>query len=340
MAKIVCLGEMMMRLSTPSPIILSEANQLDVHYGGGEANVAMALAQWHHSVTYLSAFPKNSLGEAAHKHLMKMGIDTSFIQWNDQRMGLYFLETGSSVRPSKVTYDRKDSAIHAVNMSSIDWDKVFKDADWFHITGITPALGPIPRQWAFKALQEAKKRNLKTSLDLNYRQKLWTSVEAQNTLIPWLAYIDVVIGNEEDLQQCLGLHRHTINVSDGSLPFESFEELQKEVVTRWSVKIVATTLRTSISASHNRWQALLYDGKKHYRSRSYDLIPIIDRVGSGDAFAAGLIHGLLSHDIEKALSFAVAASALKHTQLGDTLISTHDDIEKLMLGDGSGRVQR
>lgn len=340
MAKIVTLGEIMLRLSSPFNTRLENTGSLDACFGGGEANVAVCLAHFAHKACFLSKLPENDIGEACYKSLRRENVDTSFIVRGGERLGIYYLETGSSIRASKVIYDRKHSAFADSSIIEYSLAKALKDADIFHFSGITPALSKNTAKLTLKACEIAKKYGVTVSCDLNFRKKLWSKEEAQAVMRPLMKYVDICIGNEEDAQNCLGFVPKS-DVTKGKTDAEGYKEIFKEMQKEFDFKIVATTLRESYSASHNGWKSMLYDGKRFYESKHYDIQPIVDRVGSGDSFSAGLIHGLLTYDDkQKALEFATACSALKHTIQGDFNQVTIDEVETLMNGDGSGRVQR
>lgn len=341
MAKIVTLGEIMLRLSSKGNNRLLSAKELDVCYGGGEANVAVSLAHYNHEAYFVSKLPKNDLGESAIRELRKENVRVDYVARGGDRIGIYYLETGSSIRPSKVTYDRKYSAIAEASVDDLDLENALKGADLFHFSGITPALSKSCAEIVEKACQIAKRNGTLVSCDLNYRKKLWSKEEARKVMTSLMKYVDICIGNEEDAEACLG-YKPDSDVSNGKTDANGYKEIFKKMQKDFGFKIVASTLRESFSASHNGWKALLYDGDKFYESKRYDICPIVDRVGSGDAFSAGLIHGLLSFkgDLQKALEFGVAASALKHTIPGDFNQVSEEEVLNLMNGDASGRVSR
>jgi 2-dehydro-3-deoxygluconokinase len=330
----------MLRLSVLGNLRFSQANQFNVHFGGGEANVAIGLANFGHQTTFVSKLPKNDLGDSCMRFLSSRNVNTTNIVRGGDRIGIYFLETGASMRPSNVIYDRKGSSFSESSIKEYHWDEIFKDANWFHITGITPALGDQTKEITEYALMEAKKRGITTSVDLNFRRKLWTDQQAQQTMIPLMKYVDVCIGNEEDASLVLGIKSQNSNVLKGDINIEDYVVMLKEMIDRFHFKYVATSLRTSHSASNNDWQGVLYDGSHYYVSQKYSIHPIIDRIGGGDAFAAGLIHGLLNYDNQKSIEFATAASALKHTIVGDSNDVTISEVESLIQGNASGRVKR
>ena len=341
--KVVTFGEIMLRLSTPGFSRFVQTNLFDVNYGGGEANVAVSLANYGFDSYFISKLPKHEIGQAAVNSLRKYGVKEDFIVRGGDRVGIYFLETGASQRASKVIYDRANSAVTTLKKDELDWEKVFKDTKWFHWTGITPALGQDAQETLKTACETAKKLGVIVSADLNYRAKLWTTKEAQSVMIPLMDYVDVCIANEEDAEKSLGFKAGTTDVEGAELDEKGYFNLAKELKKKFNFNTVAITLRESYSASRNGWSALLHDNKdceKPYRSRIYD-VQIVDRVGGGDSFASGLIYGLLNKDNSKeALEFAVAASCLKQTIPGDFNLVSVDEVQKLAKGSGSGRVER
>ena len=341
MKRIITFGEIMLRLSTQTGCRFSQNNRLDVCYGGGEANVAVSLANYGHEVAFVTKLPKNEIGQAAVNALRQYGVDIRHIVRGGERVGIYFLESGSAMRPSKVVYDRAHSAIAEADPDDFNFDEIMTGADWFHWTGITPAISDKAARLVEKACEAAQRHGLTISCDLNFRKKLWTSEKAQSIMRPLMHYVDVCIGNEEDAALSLGFRPEGVDVTAGKTDSSAYRKIFSQMAREFGFKTVATTLRESFSASHNGWKALIYDGSDFYESRRYDITPIIDRVGGGDAFAAGLIHGLLTKPTQgEALEFAVAASALKHTIAGDFNQVTADEVEALVAGDGSGRVQR
>ena len=340
MSKIVTLGEIMLRLSSPNNTRLLGSNSFDVCYGGGEANVAVSLAHFNHDAVYLTKLPNNDIGLSALKALRAENVNTKYIAIGGKRLGIYFLETGASMRASKVIYDRADSAISSAEFSDFNIKEALKGAKLFHFSGITPALSKKAAELTLKICQEAKRQHVLVSCDLNFRKKLWSKEEAQKVMRPLMKYVDICIGNEEDAENCLGFKPNS-DVIHGKTEASGYKAIFKEMVKQFKFKIVATTLRESFSASHNGWKAMLYDGNKFYESKRYEINPIVDRVGGGDAFSAGLIHGLLTYkNKQDALEFAVASSALKHTIPGDFNHVSVDEVITLMKGDGSGRVVR
>ena len=340
MGRIVTLGEIMLRLSTPGYERFMQAESFDVCYGGGEANVAVSLAGFGHDASFVTKLPANEIGDAAVSALRRYGVDTSDIVRGGNRVGIYFLETGASVRPSKVVYDRAHSAIAEAVPSDFDFEKIFEGAEWFHFTGITPAISDNAAAVTKAALIAAKKKGLTVSCDLNFRKKLWSSEKAQKVMTDLMQYVDVCIGNEEDAEKVLGFKPAGTDVTKGDLALAGYEDIFKRMKERFGFRYVVSSLRESISASDNNWSAAIYDGNEFYHSRTYKL-HIVDRVGGGDSFAAGLICGLMDGKSGKeALEFAVAASALKHTIPGDFNCVTRNEVLALAGGDGSGRVQR
>lgn len=338
--KVITLGEIMLRLSPPGYQRFMQAESFDVVYGGGEANVAVSLANYGMDAYFLSKLPKNPIGDSALNHLRRFGVHTDYIARGGNRVGIYFLEKGVSMRPSKVVYDRAETAISQAVPDDFDFDKIFAGADWFHFTGITPALSDEAAVLTKEALKAAKKYGVTISVDLNYRKKLWSPEKAKKVMTDLMQYVDVCIGNEEDAEKTLGFKPGKTNVTDAKLDLDGYKDIFKSMMKEFNFKYIATTLRESYSASDNGWAALIYDGTEFHQSQKYD-IRIVDRVGGGDSFAGGLIYSFLSgKDFKEALDFAVAASALKHTICGDFNMVTIDEVNSLVGGDGSGRVQR
>ena len=341
--KVVTFGEIMLRLSTPNFERFVQSQNFDVTYGGGEANVAVSLSNFGLDSYFVTKLPKHEIGQAAINHLRRFGVKTDFVARGGERVGIYFLETGASQRSSKVIYDRSNSSISQINVKDIDWEEVFKSAAWFHFTGITPALGKSAQECIIHACKIAKSKGAKISCDLNFRAKLWTEKEAQLVMIPLMEYVDVCIANEEDAEKSLGMKPKGTDIHKAELNETGYFELAKELKEKFAFEAVAITLRESYSASRNGWSALLVDDKDcktPYRTTRYD-IQIVDRVGGGDAFASGLIYGLLAKTNSKdAIEFAVAASCLKQTIPGDFNHVSIDEVEKLIKRGGSGRVER
>jgi KHG/KDPG family aldolase/carbohydrate kinase, pfkB family len=340
MGKIVTLGEIMLRLSPAGNYRFVQSESFQIFPGGGEANVAVSLANYGHTACFVSKLPSHEIGQIAVNALRRYGVKTEYISRGGDRVGLYYAETGASMRPSKVIYDRAHSAIAEADISDFDFDKIMEDADWFHWSGITPAISDKAAEIVRVACEAAKRHGVTVSVDLNFRKKLWTSEKAISVMRPLMQYVDVCIGNEEDANMCLG-YKPDADVEGGKTDAEGYYEIFKGMMKEFGFKYVVSTLRESYSASHNGWKALIYDGKTFYESKHYDINPIIDRVGGGDSFSAGLIHGLLSYeDQAKALEFAVAASALKHTIPGDFNLVSTSEVESLAKGNANGRVQR
>lgn len=338
--KIITLGEIMLRLSTPGNTRIVQSDSFDVNYGGGEANVAVSLANYGHDAYYVTKLPKHEVGQAAVNALRRYGVHTDYIVRGGNRVGIYYLESGSAMRPSKVIYDRADSAIAKANSSDFDFDAIMEGADWFHFSGITPAISDSAAELTLIACKKAKEHGVKVSCDLNYRKKLWSVEKAQSVMTPLMEYVDVCIGNEEDAQYCLGF-KPDADVEAGNTSADGYYSIFKQMKEKFNFEYVVSTLRESYSASHNGWKALIYDGKEFYESKHYDIEPIVDRVGGEDSFSGGLIHGLLTMDnMKDALEFAVAASALKHTINGDFNLVSKEEVESLAKGNANGRVQR
>ena len=336
----VTFGEIMLRLAPFNKERLIQANTLQATYGGGEANVAVSLALFGHPVRFVTRLPQNPLGDAALNHLRSFGVDTGFIARGGERLGIYFLEHGASIRPSKVVYDRAHSSISQAQASDFDWQQIFSNARWFHITGITPALGPKLAEISLQAVEQAKGVGLTVSCDLNYRKKLWSREEAHKVMTKLVQYTDVIIANEEDAADVFGIEAETTDVTSGQLDVEHYKSVARQLMAVGKASLVAITLRESLSASDNNWSAMLFDGNNFYVSRKYP-IHLVDRVGGGDSFGAGLIHGLNKFsDKQQALEFAVAASALKQTIPGDMNLVSEDEVLNIVNGDLSGRVQR
>jgi 2-dehydro-3-deoxygluconokinase len=342
--KVVTFGEIMLRLSPPNFKRFVQTHSYDAIYGGGEANVAVSLANYGIPVDYITKLPKNEIGDACIQFLQKYGVNTNNIVRGGDRMGLYYLEIGSSVRPSKVIYDRAHSAISEADPEDFNWNQIFDGASWFHLTGITPAISQIMADICLEAVKTAKERKITVSCDLNYRSRLWKYGKEPIQIMPELVkHCDIAIGNEEDAEKVLDIKAPDTDVTSGKLEAENYQYVVKEIKNKYpNLKKVAITLRGSISASFNTWSAILYDGNKIYIGPQYDITPIVDRVGAGDSFMGGLIYGLLTfkEDLQTALNFAVAASCLKHTIIGDFNLVSVEEVLKLMGGDTSGRVSR
>lgn len=342
MSKVVTMGEIMLRLSTPGYEKFIQADEFDVCYGGGEANVAVSLANYGHDAEFVTKVPENPIGECAVAALRKMNVETKHIARGGERLGIYFLETGASMRASNVVYDRAHSSISTAKPEDFDFDAIFEGADWFHFTGITPAVSDSAAELTEIALKAAKKKGITVSCDLNFRKKLWSSEKAQKIMTNLMQYVDVCIGNEEDAEKVLGFKPGNTDVTSGELELSGYQDIFKQMVEKFNFKYVISSLRESYSASDNGWSACIYDrdSKEFYHSRKYE-VRIVDRVGGGDSFAGGVICGLLDgKNFKDALEFGVAASALKHTIPGDMNLVSRADVENLVGGDGSGRVQR
>ena len=342
MARIITFGEIMLRLKSPALERFFQSPSLEATFGGGEANVAVSLANYGMDAAFVTALPNNAIGEACRRDVRSFGVDVSNIKMTDGRMGIYFLETGSNQRPSKVVYDRADSAIAIAPIDLFDWEKIFEGADWFHISGIAPAISASAAELSLAACKAAKKCGVKVSCDLNYRKNLWKyGKEAKEVMSEIAKYIDVAIANEEDFQKSLGITADS-DVESGSLDRNVYEGIAKKAMALYpNLERVAITLRESKSADRNDWAACIYDGKEFYVSRKYEITDIVDRVGGGDSFSGGLIYGLLTFEKQSdALEFAVAASCLKHTISGDYNRVTVAEVTSLMKVSGSGRVER
>lgn len=340
MSKIVTLGEIMLRLSPKGNYRFVQSDSFQVIPGGGEANVAVSLANYGHASYFVSKLPAHEIGQIAVNGLRRYGVNTDYIVRGGDRVGLYYAETGASMRPSKVIYDRANSAIAEADPSDFNFDEIMEGADWFHWSGITPAISDKAAELTRLACEAAKRHHVTVSVDLNFRKKLWTSEKAIAVMRPLMKYVDVCIGNEEDAQLCLGF-KPDADVEGGKTDAEGYYGIFKGMMKEFGFKYVVSTLRESFSATHNGWKALIYDGKEFYQSKHYDINPIIDRVGGGNSFSGGLIHGMLTYKEQaKALEFAVAASALKHTIPGDFNVVSTSEVESLAGGNANGRVQR
>ena len=345
MSRVITFGEIMLRLAPQGFLRFSQANNFDVVYGGGESNVAVSLANYGIDVDFVTRLPKNDIGECAFMEMHKRGVGVDKIVWGGDRLGIYFLETGAVSRGSKVVYDRAHSEIES---GMIDWNAVFEGAEWFHWTGITPAISQGAADVCLEAVKAANKRGITISTDLNYRAKLWkycNDSHREAVMTELTSYCDIVLGNEEDAEMHFGIKPEGISVqTEGhNVKAEAFLSVCQQMMEKFPrAKKVITTLRGSISASHNTWAGVLYDREKMYETRQYQITDIVDRVGGGDSFMGGLIYGLLTYpeDDQNALDFAVAASCLKHTIKGDANLVTVSEVEKLMGGDASGRVAR
>lgn len=346
MAKIVTFGEIMLRLATPGYLRFGQADELSATFGGGEANVAVSLANYGMDVEFVTRLPENDIAQACVKDLRKHGVKTDNIIYGGTRLGIYFLETGAVARASKVIYDRAHSAVSEIEPGMIDWDKVFEGAEWFHWTGITPAISQGAADVCLEAIKAANRQGLTVSCDLNYRKNLWKYGRTAAEVMPELVEgCDVILGNEEDAEKVFGIKPEGFDATTtaGDVHAAEFESVCVQLMRRFGkARKVIITLRGSINANHNTWGGVLYDGKTLYQSPRYDITHIVDRVGGGDSFMGGLIYGLMTHpgDDQYALDFAAAASCLKHTIYGDYNEVSVSEVENLMKGDGSGRVSR
>ena len=338
--KAITFGELMLRLAPEGYYRFVQADRLGATYGGGEANVAVSLANFGTDVGFVSKLPENEIGQAAVNSLRRFGVDTSGIARGGNRIGIYYLEKGASQRPSKVIYDRAGSSFAMSGKEDYDWDKLLDGVTWFHFTGITPALGDNLADVLLDVLPTMKKRGITVSCDLNYRKKLWTRAKAREVMTKLMPDVDVCISNEEDAYDVFGIKAGGTDVTKGNLDKESYKSVAKQLADKFGFSYVAITLRTSISANDNKWAGMLYDGKEYNLSKEY-LIHIVDRVGGGDSFGGGLIYALMhGYDSKSAIEFAVAASCLKHSVEGDYNMVTVSEVNALAGGDGSGRVQR
>ncbi|MEI6680103.1 MAG: sugar kinase [Mariniphaga sp.] len=342
--KVVTFGEIMLRLATPGYLRFSQSTELSATFGGGEANVAVSLANYGIPVDFITRLPENDIGRACMMDLRKYGVNTNNIVWGGNRLGIYFLETGAVSRGSKVIYDRAHSAISEIKPGIINWDKVFEDATWFHWTGITPAISEGAADVCLEAIQKANEKGITVSCDLNFRKNLWKyGKKAGEVMHDLVAGTDIVLGNEEDAEMVFGIKAEGVDISAGQIEAAAYESVSKQIMARFPrCKKVITTLRGSVNANHNSWAGVLWDGKNLLESPSYQITHIVDRVGGGDSFMGGLIYGFLTFpdNDQKALNFAVAASCLKHTIYGDFNQVSVDEVEKLIAGDASGRVAR
>jgi len=340
MKRIVTFGEIMMRLNPEGYNRFVQSDKFEASYAGGEANVAVSLANFGLNAAFVSKVPAHEIGQCAVNELRRYGVDTDYIVRGGDRLGLYFVEKGASQRPSKVIYDRAGSAIAKATAADFDWKEIFKGADWFHFTGITPALGGELPSICLEACKAAKKLGIKISCDLNYRNKLWSRETAKEIMSELMPYVDVCIANEEDAKDVFGIEAENTDIYGGKLDKEGYKSVAKQLMDTFGFEKVAITLRSSISANDNDWAGMLYDGSDYCFSKEYHL-HIVDRVGGGDSFGGGLIYALLSgKTTQQAVEFAVAASALKHSIEGDYNRVTVSEVEKLAGGDASGRVQR
>ena len=340
MKKVVTFGEIMLRLQPPGYGLIAATDSFEATFGGGEANVAVSLACLGQRASFVTRLPNNKLGTSCRNKLRSFGVETDKIVFGGDRLGIYFCEKGASQRPSNVIYDRAASAIATAKASDFDWDAIFEDAAWFHFTGITPALGDEIAEICLQACIKAKEKGLTVSCDLNYRKKLWSREKAGQVMAKLCQYVDVLIANEEDSESVFGIHAANTDIESGELSKEGYIDVASQLIKRFGINKVAITLRKSFSASINGWSGMLYNGEEAVFSREYT-INIVDRVGGGDSFGAGLIYTMLQGKSDKeAIEFAAAASCLKHTIEGDFNYSTADEVNALLQGGGSGRVNR
>jgi len=338
--KVITFGELMLRLAPDGYNRFIQADTFGASFGGGEANVAVSLANYGLDAVFVSKLPKHDIGQAAVNSLRKYGVDTSLIARGGDRVGIYYLEKGASQRPSKVIYDRAGSSIAASICSDFDWEKIFDGAGWFHFTGITPALNDQVAQICREACQAAKKLGITISCDINYRNKLWSKEKARQVMGDLCKYVDVCIANEEDASDVFGIHAASTNISSGQLDSEGYKDVARQLADKFGFKKVAITLRESLSANDNNWSAILYTDGNYFLSKKYKM-HIVDRVGGGDSFAGGLICASLhDYDPQKSIDFAVAASCLKHSVEGDYNMVSMEEVHALANGNASGRVQR
>ncbi|HUX02904.1 MAG: sugar kinase [Phycisphaerae bacterium] len=342
--KVVTFGEVMMRLSTPGNLRFLQAHSFDVIYGGGECNVAVALANLGVPVDFVTRLPANDLGDACVNFIRQFDVGVTNIVRGGERLGIYFLETGAAQRASKVVYDRANSSLSTVEPRMIDWERILQDASWFHWTGITPAVSQGAALVCLEAVKKAKEMKITVSSDLNYRSKLWKwGKPAGEVMAELVAHCDVAIGNEEDAHKVFGITAPHTDITRAEVSAENYRQVCEKLQEKFpSLKTIMITLRGSLSASHNTWAGTLWHNNEFYTSPTYDVYPIVDRVGGGDSSAAGLIYGLLNFggDMQRTLNFAVAAACLKHSILGDFNLVSLSEVEKLMAGDASGRVSR
>jgi len=340
MARIITFGEIMLRLAPEGYYRFTQADKYGATYGGGEANVAVSLANFGMDTAFVTKLPKHEIGQVGVNALRRFGVDTSLIARGGDRVGIYFLEKGASQRPSKVVYDRAGSSIAAATTLDFDWNQIFEGVDWFHFTGITPALGDNVVAICLEACKAAKEKGITISCDLNYRNKLWSKEKAGQVMGELCRFVDVCIANEEDAGDVFGIKAADTNVTTGKVNHEGYKDVARQLAERFGFSKVAITLRGSVSANDNNWAAMLYDGTKFYFSKNYR-IHIVDRVGGGDSFGAGLIYASLKgFEPQAVIEYAVAASCLKHSIEGDFNQVSVDEVLKLAGGDGSGRVQR
>ncbi len=338
--RVITFGELMLRLAPEGYYRFVQADKLGATFGGGEANVAVSLANYGFDAAFVTKLPGHEIGQAAVNSLRRFGVDTSLIARGGDRIGIYYLEKGASQRPSKVIYDRAGSSIATASAEDFDWEKIFEGADWFHFTGITPALSDELAEICLQACEAAKKAGVKISCDLNYRNKLWSREKAGKVMEGLCRYVDVCIANEEDAADVFGIRAADTDVTAGEVNREGYQDVARQLKERFGFEKVAITLRESLSANDNNWSAMLYDGTDFYFSKKYQM-HIVDRVGGGDSFGGGLIAAQLEgYEPQQTIEFAVAASCLKHSIEGDYNMVSMDEVKKLAGGDASGRVQR
>jgi len=344
MDKVATFGEIMLRLSTPGFERFTQSKQFNIQFGGGEANVAVSLANFGIPVDYITRLPQNDIARACVMELKKFGVGTDQIVYGGDRLGIYFLETGAVARASKVIYDRSGSSVSMIEPGMIDWDMALRDVVWFHWTGITPAISEGAARTCLEAIRYAKRKGITVSTDLNYRKNLWKYGKKASEVMPSLVEdCDIILGNEEDAEKVFGIKADTADVSSGKVDAVAYESVCRQLMEKFpGARKVIITLRGSLNANHNTWSGVLWNGKELVTAPVYNITHIVDRVGGGDSFMGGLIYGLLTFkdNDQKALDFAVAASCLKHTIPGDFNLVTVDEVEKLMAGDASGRVSR
>ncbi len=338
--KVVCLGEIMLRLNPQNNLRFVQADNFNATYAGSEASITVSLASLGLNAAFITKVPDNEIGQAAVNSLRKFGVETNFIKREGERLGIYFVEKGASQRPSKVIYDRKYSAIAMAQQGDFDWEQIFKDAEWFHFSGITPALGDNVADICLEACKYAKSKGIKVSCDLNYRNKLWNTSKANEVMTKLMEFVDICIGNEEDAEKIFGITGNNGDDTYESIDYDAYKSVAQKLIDKFGFEMVALTLRESISANRNLWSGLLYNGQDYYISNKYD-IDIVDRLGAGDSFCSGFIYSQITGlDYQKTVEFAVAASCLKHTIEFDFNLVSVNEIENLIGGDGSGRVKR
>ncbi len=340
MGKLVCFGEIMMRLNPKGYLKFSQAREWEISFAGGEANVAVSVNNFGETAEFVSKLPENDIAQMAINNLRGLGVNTSKVVRGGERVGTYFIEKGASQRASRVIYDRKHSAIAQASDSDFDWDEILKDVTWFHFTGITPALSDSLAAITLEALKKCKEKGITVSCDLNYRKNLWSKEKAGSVMATLMPYVNLCIANEEDASDVFGIKADDTDLTKGKVNHDGYKQVAKALADKFDFDKVAITLRGSISANDNNWAAMLYDGEEYYFSKNY-LIHVVDRVGGGDSFGGALIYTQMNnYESQKSIEFAVAASCLKHSIEFDFNLVTKEEVEKLMGGDGSGRVQR